>query len=520
MKEELPLQTILQTRQTGKYIYVQAFSYEEAQKWFNDNIIQPGIPAEDIQVEIGENDRISVIRIENIEDEDLTFLHPESNAWLLRDALTKGYDYNSGSYVFTMVDFHIRTHQVPAPTPNDALRLINEGKYILDENIEEVHAHEVLSCRDDVRMVIDGEVIDIHSDEDLEEELRKQYPKGVEVLLESESVENLLKYETSDEETEWIAVKGMIDADADSRMAGAYGKLDAKLVLTPDDYDLLEACDQTYYSDELSDWGLDAGMNATSVMLSTEDCLKDARIQAGVCPAMLHCLYINGQPYSNIMKMIHDHHITDDDQLLHLLNTEFIAIQPEWLQKMAKDAARPEIQKFWVEKMGPVYKEERTMFDKTMEQAAKENGYESLADYKRDCEWSKNPSPQLVEKMARVQQRWHELYQPYRNKSQEVAVKKEQLEHSLMKNFISRFNDRQRQMVSEVKVIQRGSNDFAVRCKLNGEQQSGRIISKEDGEKIVQSTNKAETLKEIAGKYFREEIAGTFERTREQARHR
>ena len=89
-----------------------------------------------------------------------------------------------------------------------------------------------------------------------------------------------------------------------------------------------------------------------------------------------------------------------------------------------------------------------------------------------------------------------------------------------MKNFISRFNDRQRQMVSEVKVIQRGSNDFAVRCKLNGEQQSGRIISKEDGEKIVQSTNKAETLKEIAGKYFREEIAGTFERTREQARHR
>ena len=101
---------------------------------------------------------------------------------------------------------------------------------------------------------IDGKTFALKSHDDLTVALEKQYPQGLTVILENESLANLDRYAWRKVE-DWEVLKGLVE-DGDARMAKAHGSLEAKLVLPPTQYGLLEACEDSYYMHELANAGV------------------------------------------------------------------------------------------------------------------------------------------------------------------------------------------------------------------------------------------------------------------------
>ena len=93
------------------------------------------------------------------------------------------------------------------------------------------------------KVYIDGKIFALKSHDDLTVALEKQYPQGLTVILENESLANLDRY-TWRKVEDWEVLKGLVE-DCDDRMAKAHGSLEAKLVLPPTQYGLLEACEDT-----------------------------------------------------------------------------------------------------------------------------------------------------------------------------------------------------------------------------------------------------------------------------------
>ena len=84
-----------------------------------------------------------------------------------------------------------------------------------------------------------GKTFALKSHDDLTVALQKQYPQGLTVILENESLANLDRYAWRKVE-DWEVLKGLVE-DGDARMVRAHGSLEAKLVLPPTQYGMLEA---------------------------------------------------------------------------------------------------------------------------------------------------------------------------------------------------------------------------------------------------------------------------------------
>ena len=248
----------------GRYVYVQADSYKEAKDWFDQHIVQTKVNMKDIQPDVTVEQKPRIIRVEDMEPLDIM---AKAGRDILSEFFMKGYDMDSGSYVFTMLDTYTQKHQVVASSFQEAEKKLQDGSVVLDKTLPRSFSSRVLSCDEDHKVVIDGDVMDIYSEEDLTKRLKQAYPDGLTVRLADESMANLVSYVNYDDEY-LIKVQGMLDAEPDTRMLVAHGNLEAELQLKPDCYDILYACEDTYYMDELSDLGLDTGSNATTVMLN------------------------------------------------------------------------------------------------------------------------------------------------------------------------------------------------------------------------------------------------------------
>lgn len=508
--------TITHIEAQGHNVYVSAPDYKSADQWFKQNVIDKKLYIAGLEVAISGEEDIYIAKIEP--EESLSYVcQAKDKDRHMNDIYNKGYDYDSDCYVFTVMDQKVRTVSVQAADEKEAFE---NASFIFKSffNIETEMERSVYSASEEDIVTIEGESMDIHKEEDLMEELKKQFPDGLTVLLEDESVSRLKEfapYLNDDNELENISLMGMVEAAKDASMAGANGLLKAELRLKPEDYDLLYACDRTYYSDELSDLGFDTGVNCTTVMLNTEDNLRESRIQTEVCPALLENLYIEGESYKDVMNIINRNNVTDDRDLKNYFNWENLRNLPKWKFDMAKQAVQEVMHKDWVEKLGPAYRDQRKMYDETMDQAAKEFGYADRHEYMRNLEWGKNNSPQLSAKLRQVSDRHMELYSPYNKKAEEAGRNFQYKENSLMVEFLRQFDNQALKVISEARIIPRNGNEWAVRCKIDGVQQSGRMVSREDAKRINEG-NLRETLPDIVRKYFKDDVIETMQQSQSQ----
>jgi len=506
------LYPVKQTRYEGKEIHVYAQNFPIADKWFADNVMQGKVDFNHLEFDLENENATFIEKVMDIKSVTPQFSVGEKAS--LYDKLTKGYDPSTGCYVFSMVNEFTRKVDVEAATPEEALQKVRDGMVNLPD--EETTARSVYACSEDERCIVDGVVVKYCNEEELTERLRQEFPDGLTVTLESESLKNLLDYRSIDEDGEWVTLSGTTAKDG--IMAGAYGNLAAKLELKPEDYSLVFACDKTYWAEELSEMGWDSDANATSMLLAQEEDMKDIRVQAGVSEELLKHLMIDGRPYSEVMDMVQKYHIQEEKDLVHLFNTEFLERQPDWKKLLAEEQTKEVINKFWVSKTAPAWFELKKMFTETQNQAAQENGYKDANEWQRDVKWSKNPSPVLTEKMRSTEERWRELYTPYEKKYDKVYKEMTQLKASEQRAFIERFDRRALQAVSNVKVIQRGAGELAIRCMVDGVQQMGRTLNKEHSRIILEAPSK--NMREMAACYFKDEIVDSMQQARQQGMKR
>ena len=369
---------------------------------------------------------------------------------------------------------------------------------------------------------IDGKTFALKSHDDLTVALEKQYPQGLTVILENESLANLDRYAWRKVE-DWEVLKGLVE-DGDARMAKAHGSLEAKLVLPPTQYGLLEACEDTYYRHELGRAGVGSEYNATTVMLGSQNSLQGARgtaeISKDMIPQVLPYLYIEDIPFSEVMDMVDEYDIKDEEELMRGLDYRNFASMPGWKQDMVKWWTKDYLLEYYDNNVKPAWREARTMVNVTLDQAAKEHGYASGADYKRDIQRTKNLSPEMVLKFNRITERHTALYEPYRQQEVIELEKYERLKDSMRKQLARNFDRQAKALISDVSVIPRSGGCIAIRCKLDGVQQMGRTILKADELDILNVKDNGEALKEWAAKYYQYEILQSLEHKQSRGMHR
>ena len=501
------LYPVKQSRYEGKEIHVYAQNFSIADNWFADNVMQGKVDFNLLEFDLENENATFIEKVMDIESD--TPLISVGEKTPLYDKLTKGYDPSTGCYVFSMVDEYTRETTVEATSPEEALQKAMDGKVSFPQ--EETMNHKVYVCSEDERAIIDGKVVKYWEEDALTEKLKQAFPDGMTVTLEKESLKNLMEYSHFDEELEWVTLNGIVGKDG--QMPGAYGKLEAKMELKPDDYGLVFACDKTYWSEELSDIGWDAEVNATSMLLAFEEDMNNIRVQTALNEEVLEHLLIEGKPYHEVMDLVQRYQM-QEDELIFYFDNEFLNKQPDWKREMAKQQTREVINKFFVEKAAPAFIQQKKMFNETQEQAAKENGYDNATEWQNDVNWSKNPSQVLADKMRNTSERWRELYAPHEKKCNEVFDKLEQLKASEQRAFIERFDRRAEQAISSVKVIQRGVGEMAIRCMIDGVQQMGRTLGRAHQQVFLEGSVK--NIKEIAAQYFKNDIIDSMSQSRER----
>lgn len=507
---ETMLHTVKQVEYVGHEFHIYAGSFKEADEWFAKNLRTGNGDFKDMEHEIQSDNAVYLNKVVDIKSEKpLVYVGEKSP---LADKVMQGYDFESGCYVFSKIDTYTSQLEVGADTPEEAIKKVMDGEVKLKEGAVISINCEVFACCEDERVIVDGSVVKYHDEDELTKRLQQEFPDGLTVTLENESLRNLLDYRQVDEDGEWIELNGMVSDKG--MMPAAYGNLEAKLKLKPEDYGLIYACEKTYWSNELSEIGWDAEVNSTSMLLAFEDSMKDIRVQAGVSEEILKHLMIEDRPYKEVMELVDRYGIKDEDVLVHYFNTEFLNKQPEWKIKLAEQETKEVVNKFFVNKAQPAFTELKKMFKETQEQAAKENGYASAADWNKDIGWFKNPSPQMTERMQKTSERWRELYIPYEKKCNEVFDQLERLKANEQREYIKRFDRRASQAVSNVKIIQRGVGDLAIRCMIDGQQQMGRTLNKEHVRTIMDAPSR--NMKEMAVQYFKDEIAASMQQSRQQ----
>lgn len=496
--------TVRRLEYSGRQYYVSADSYRQAREWFDTTRRSAGGDFSGVESDLTDRHPVFISRVEDIRSD--APLWAVGDADPLQDMLTQGFDYDENAYVFSVVDVTSTAYAVSAASPEQAVETAMTGTGISVS--EQKTLHPVYSCSEVDRVVIEGDLVRYHSEDDLTAELLRRYPDGLSVTLEDESLRNLLDYRHADEHGQWQSVRGMLDA-GDSRMAGAHGTLDAHLQLRPEDYGLLSACEDTYYSSELSDLGWDAEANATSIMFATETSngFKDARIEACICPLLLDRMLIQGRAYRDIMRLVDERGITDERALHYALHTEFLDRQPAWKVQMATSAVSDEVNRYFMNHVKPEYVEHRQQYHRAEELAATENGYADAAAWQRDVGWTRDPSPELADRLRRTVERFTVLYLPARQKLDAALERFDWFRTSCMKSFIERFDRQVSHSLTDARALRQGTDRYIVRCKLDGVQQAGRVLSEDDVRQILDAgDHQAWAVHDVACRHFRSDI--------------
>lgn len=102
--------------------------------------------------------------------------------------------------------------------------------------------------------------------------------------------------------------------------------------------------------------------------------------------------------------------------------------------------------------------------------------------------------------------RHQELFAPYKKKYEDAVSLYETKREELVTDFIIRLNGQARRLISDENLIKRGINGMAIRCKIDGQQQMGRDLTSEDIKRLGEIPDKRTTIRNLAEKYFRDEI--------------
>ena len=237
-------------------------------------------------------------------------------------------------------------------------------------------------------------------------------------------------------------------------------------------------------------------------------------------PQVLPYLYIEDIPFSEVMDMVDEYDIKDEEELMRGLDYRNFASMPAWKQDMVKWWTKDYLLEYYDNNVKPAWREARTMVNVTLDQAAKEHGYASGADYKRDIQRTKNPLPEMVLKFNRITERHTALYEPYRQQEVIELERYERLKDSMRKQLARNFDRQAKALISDVSVLPRSGGCIAIRCKLDGVQQMGRTILKADELDILNVKDNGEALKEWAAKYYQSEILQSLEHKQSRGMHR
>ena len=194
---------------------------------------------------------------------------------------------------------------------------------------------------------------------------------------------------------------------------------------------------------ELANAGVESEYNATTVMLGSQNSLQGARVQVEISkdmiPQVLPYLYIEDIPFSEVMDMVDEYDIKDEAELMRGLDYRNFVSMPGWKQDMVKAWTKDYLLEYYDNRVKPAWRDARTMVNVTLDQAAKEHGYASGADYTRDIQWTKDPSPQMEMKFKAATERHAALYEPYRQQEVIELERYERLKDSVRKQLARNF---------------------------------------------------------------------------------
>lgn len=184
-----------------------------------------------------------------------------------------------------------------------------------------------------------GKEVKICHNEELQEELLKQFPEGLSIFLRDESVANLKDYAKGAQMDDLV---GHVGEPFD--MLKVYGDLKTEIKLPVTMYNRIYADDETYYSQELSEKDYYSDANATTMLMAEAEekgTLKGMRMKLlmhGDTEQLLQHLYIEDRPFAEVASMIEKHNIQTDNELKQIM-----ALQKLYKQGLAVDEDIPEI---------------------------------------------------------------------------------------------------------------------------------------------------------------------------------
>lgn len=502
MNKESQIFNIKAIHYEGWELHVKAENFEEAYEFIDK--LRKGENVDFKQMEFDLDAPTRIEKIVDVKSEKPTIIFDNTEGVSMDKELKYGYDCDSEKYIMTLVTEYIQNRNVEAENKEQAIKKIMSDNTVNfgQAKKEDIKPLTILySNSEEERLVVGEKCINVKEVTDFTNALIKEFPNGLTVRLENDSLENLREYQTEIEK-EFIELQGMIEP-GEMEMGTAKGKLKLELELEPKDYNLLYPCKNTYYSNEMSNELFDLWTIGSSVLLSTAESMKQARIQCEPNKRLLNYLKVEGIPYWELMDAIvkSKYVENDDNEVIYYANRLYADNQPEYKRELAKEATKTEVNAHWMEKVKPTYTEHRKLLKEYEEQAAKENGYKNAAEWKRDFEWGKY-SDDVIDKMRRTEKRFNELYKPVYNSTQRAARNFEMYRLQKEVDYIKTFN----RMVTEANVKLRNGN-YYISCKVDGVQQCTKPLNAEYALTIINAKgNKEDVKKLMAESYYSNEI--------------
>lgn len=162
----------------------------------------------------------------------------------------------------------------------------------------------------------------------LHEFFRRKFPDGITMQMPDVALVDLKKYDelkVSDGDFTWLPLTefwGVINNTQDRLYYPGEGILQAEMRFKPDEYHLLMAEDSYANRDDNmsceDDMSLDTRSSTTFAHLHGQD-TNDMTVEVTIGVDSLRCLYIEGRPFSEVMKAVHKTGCTDETELKQLL---------------------------------------------------------------------------------------------------------------------------------------------------------------------------------------------------------
>lgn len=479
---------------------------------------------------------ISPDRDMNIVDHDRRFFPPSyrvlEDSELVRDAdipfeevrpkipaQAKGFDVDKDAYVYTVVDTWRTVKPYKAESPKQAMDMAFYRDKLHDL-LDKVHpVRQTLHEDIEHRLTINGDdTVTIRSESDLVRELQKRFPQGLKIRLADETFSNLVDYRNamrSDEVPDLDDWMGLGNPGND-KMLVAHGPLKAELRLSPEDYIYISPCDKTYYDSDIAEIFEDTGVAAASLLLHEEKDLQGFRVLMPKIMDMQNKLYIENMPFRQLMDLAEKNGVKDDRELVFMLDSQYIGQQPAWLMKTAYEQTTTKRHQCWINKVAGLESNYHQIYELSFKEAAEKFGFSSAAELKKQLvrlnSEKSNKTVQLMEAAGYI----HRQCEPVYTQAKKAEKFYEMAKASFEADFVRSFRAWSQKHVSDISFYPGKQQQMFVRCKIDGQQQMGKELNRNDAE-LLKNTKIGSETKDLALKAFKEDIIEAMGQTQKQS---